>query len=477
MLTESKEEREMRKEIAQRQQATPDEVKILIDNVLLAIKINSSMLSVQDIHDNVGKYVKIPESWRSKNYAFEFSECVNSVVKTEMFTEIKNAAYHTLIVDESTDISVSKMLILYMKYRNENESIYKTVFAGILKVIACDSLSIFQAIQNFCIENGFDLNKMVMFTSDGASVMLGKRKGVAALLRQLIPHLSEQHCIAHREDLGLDDAWKNIPLMKEIETLLRTVYTIFCRSSVKKAKFEELAKAADADVIAFRPLHEVRWLSRHFAVNALVKNYDVFLQYCQEKVEEDNDPVHRYCLEKLSKPELHVAIGILNDVLAELAELTKILQRSVLLTVEAFQFAKAKIKKLRSQYLRENKHFLEETSILISSFMVPVNTTSIIKFIQQVCDHMDSRFPDDELKDWSVFEKDCFCATSNKEDYSFGHEQMKSLATRYCLLLQKDEDILKKDPDVLFENWCSQILASKKMLLIDKIFRSIHTTP
>ncbi|KAK0062779.1 E3 SUMO-protein ligase [Biomphalaria pfeifferi] len=346
MLTESKEEREMRKEIAQRQQATPDEVKILIDNVLLAIKINSSMLSVQDIHDH-GKYVKIPESWRSKNYAFEFSECVNSVVKTEMFTDIKNAAYHTLIVDESTDISVSKMLILYMKYRNENESIYKTMFAGILKVIACDSLSIFQAIQNFYIENGFDLNKMVMFTSDGASVMLGKRKGVAALLRQLIPHLSEQNCVAHREDLGLDDAWKNIPLMKEIETLLKTVYTIFCRSSVKKAKFEELAKAADADVIAFRPLHEVRWLSRNFAVNALVKNYDTFLQYCQEKVEEDNDPVHRYCLEKLSKPELHVAIGILNDVLAELAELTKILQRSVLSTVEAFQFAKAKIKKLR----------------------------------------------------------------------------------------------------------------------------------
>ncbi|KAK0053620.1 E3 SUMO-protein ligase [Biomphalaria pfeifferi] len=89
MLTESKEEREMRKEIAQRQQATPDDVKILIYNVLLAIKINSSMLSVQDIHDHVGKYVKIPESWRSKNYAFEFSECVNSVVKTEMFTEIR----------------------------------------------------------------------------------------------------------------------------------------------------------------------------------------------------------------------------------------------------------------------------------------------------------------------------------------------------------------------------------------------------
>ena len=47
-----------------------------------------------------------------------------------------------------------------------------------------------------------------MFTSDGALVTLGKRNGVAALLRAQVPHLTEQHCVAHQEDLGIDDAWK-----------------------------------------------------------------------------------------------------------------------------------------------------------------------------------------------------------------------------------------------------------------------------
>ncbi len=55
------------------------------------------------------------------------------------------------------------------------------------------------------------------------------------ILRRQILHLIEQHCVAHREDLGIDDAWKGVWLMKEVETLLRTVYSLFSRSSVKKS--------------------------------------------------------------------------------------------------------------------------------------------------------------------------------------------------------------------------------------------------
>lgn len=59
-----------------------------------------------------------------------------------------------------------------------------------------------------------------MLTSDGASVTLGKHNGVVALLKRQIPHLTEQHCVAHREDLGIDGAWKNVPSMRDVETLL-----------------------------------------------------------------------------------------------------------------------------------------------------------------------------------------------------------------------------------------------------------------
>lgn len=85
---------------------------------------------------------------------------------------------------------------------------------------------------------------------------------------------------------------------------------------------------------------------------------------------------------------------ILNDVLGELADLCKILQRSLLTPIEAFQFTKAKINKLRSQYLGDTVHYSNEVEEILALYDSGVNTTSILRFIQQVCDHMDQRIPE-----------------------------------------------------------------------------------
>jgi hypothetical protein len=76
------------------------------------------MFSVQNIHDHMAEYFTFPESWRSKNYAFEFVEWINDVVLQTVINEIRNASYHAIIVDESTDISISEMLIWYIKFRS-----------------------------------------------------------------------------------------------------------------------------------------------------------------------------------------------------------------------------------------------------------------------------------------------------------------------------------------------------------------------
>jgi Domain of unknown function (DUF4371) len=434
LLTESEGGRELRIEMNDRQRSKGEQVKILIDNVLLALSMNTSMLSVMDIHDHMAKYLKLPESWRSKNYGFEFVECIDSVVKEICMKEIREAEFHTLIVDESTDISVTKMLIIYIKYRPAGTKRHQTVFAGMVKLTACDSLSIFSAIKNFYMTNSLDFKKMVMFTSDGASVMLGKRNGVAARIRAEIPHLTEQHCVAHREDLGIDDAWGKVSLMKNIETLLRTVYTVFSRSSVKKAEFEELANVADNDVVSFRPLNEVRWMSRHFAVKALMKNYNILIEYFEKQIEGENDPIAKYCLKELKNPQVHVALTVLNEVLAELADLCTVFQRSCISTIEAVQFAKAKISKLKSQYLELNEvHWSDAVKILLSTDgYEETETAAILRFIERVCLHLQERFPDDELREWVAFDTQ---AIQNQASFDYGKAELSKLATKYEHLL------------------------------------------
>ncbi|CAM2115696.1 unnamed protein product [Caretta caretta] len=161
------------------------------------------------------KYVRIPAGWRSKNYTFEFLEIINYIVQNDLMHEITLAMFHTLAVDESTDISINRYWILYFEYRSINSADYKTSFGGLLRLKECDTVSIVSASKEFYKKHQLDLMKMVMFTSDGASVMLGKLNGVAAQLKCDIPHLVQQHCFAHQEDLAISDAWKEIKLIRE----------------------------------------------------------------------------------------------------------------------------------------------------------------------------------------------------------------------------------------------------------------------
>lgn len=280
-----------------------------------------------------------------------------------------------------------------------------------------------------------------MLTSDGASVMLGKHNGVAALLKRQIPHLTEQHCVAHREDLGIDDAWKDVPLMQDVETLLWTVYSTFSRSTVKRGKMENLAKILDEDTLSFRPLNEVRWLSRHQAVNAVLRNYTVLEEYCKRESRDNRDPVAKYCYKKLTDSKFKVTLTALGDVLGELAQLCLSFQRCNLTVMEGHCFARAKIEKLRSQYLKDEEEIQwsdRVKEVLRTSSTDGRNTGEIALFICKLCDHLDACFPEGELKEWSAFNIE---ALSSDISFEYGSADIDTLAKKYEAILHHPHSV------------------------------------
>ena len=62
------------------------------------------------------------------------------------------------------------------------------------------------------------MQRMVMFTSDDAAVMLGKQNGVGKLLQNFIPHLVEQHCVTHRNTWASTKHGKKNPLWKTLKS-------------------------------------------------------------------------------------------------------------------------------------------------------------------------------------------------------------------------------------------------------------------
>jgi hypothetical protein len=68
-----------------------------LNSCLSPLPLNFNVTSVHHYH--LAKYKAIPESWRSKNYAFEFVECIKSVIGKILW--MLKSLFHTLIVDES----------------------------------------------------------------------------------------------------------------------------------------------------------------------------------------------------------------------------------------------------------------------------------------------------------------------------------------------------------------------------------------
>ncbi|KII74929.1 hypothetical protein RF11_09855 [Thelohanellus kitauei] len=126
-----------------------------------------------------------------------FYESINFVLKTELMSELRNSFFHTLIKDEITDISSQKMLILYFNI-GQRQTIYTNIFGERMKLTPRDCISIVTKIK-FNNENKLSFQK-VMFTSDDASVMLGKNNGVAAFWKGEIHNLCDKHCVSHRKD-------------------------------------------------------------------------------------------------------------------------------------------------------------------------------------------------------------------------------------------------------------------------------------
>uniref|UniRef100_H3B0B2 HAT C-terminal dimerisation domain-containing protein n=1 Tax=Latimeria chalumnae TaxID=7897 RepID=H3B0B2_LATCH len=173
-------------------------------------------------------------------------------------------------------------------------------------------------------------------------------------------------------------------------------------------------------------LSEVHWLSRHFAVHVLMKNYDVLLDYCTEQVRDSNDSVSKYCLKRLNDLQYRVALATLDDVLEELTNLSQLFQKSSLSTIEACSFAKAKIAKLCAKWN-------EDVKAVLAASIGDTDTSSTLMFIERACEHLERRFPADELKQWAVFD----LSTLAHVDFAFGKDDVAYLAAKHASSLNK----------------------------------------
>ena len=134
----------------------------------------------------------------------------------------------SIIIDESTDIAVSKLLTVCIRYFSTEMNKIVSTFLGIIELEKCDANSIVQGIKELLNSLKLDPKKIQGVGTDNASVMCGVKNGVYVKMKSEFRNNSIIliRCICHSLQLALSHATEET-LPRNIEFMIRETYKWF----------------------------------------------------------------------------------------------------------------------------------------------------------------------------------------------------------------------------------------------------------
>jgi hypothetical protein len=174
-----------------------------------------------------------------------------------------------LMIDESTDISNKKVILLYLRFSVYGR--YVTMFWAALPVTDGTAEGLHDLIERHFEAMNVPIDKLYSFASDGASVVSSQNKGVAGLLaKRSNPCILCMHCIAHKQALMMKDATSFSAFATWFDKSMSETLNFFCRSVKRVQELESFAVQLELIYTRVLQLATTRWLSRGNCTQRLV---------------------------------------------------------------------------------------------------------------------------------------------------------------------------------------------------------------
>ena len=260
-------------------------------------------------------------NYLSKQTMGEMVASIGLALEADMLEEIRSFRYFSIIIDEATDISVTKSLGLSIQYLDFEANIrVRAVKVIELKQGAAEAIT--DAVFNY-LSASLDQQKLAGRACDRASVMTGPLTGVIARIK--VPLFLATHCVVHRLSLAAVDACADSSLVYRFQSLLNEIYSFFSQRTVHTQHLKEVEKAMNDPRLKLTRATETSWLSHQNAVDAL-RRCIVSVKLLMEQ--EAEIALGRSI--QLKKPAFIATLLVLSDVLSLLGNLAQCFQSNTL---------------------------------------------------------------------------------------------------------------------------------------------------
>ena len=138
--------------------------------------------------------------------------------------------------------------------------------ANIVQPADGNAEGVFNAIKQALSDFGIDFDDLVhnkdgpalvCCNFDGASVMMGNKGGVKALILKVIPAVIPMHCIAHKLELAVLDSVKHIAFLKKYEATLKGLFTMYRALPKRMRGLKAVSEALDEDLSTLSDIAKV----------------------------------------------------------------------------------------------------------------------------------------------------------------------------------------------------------------------------
>ncbi|XP_047736335.1 SCAN domain-containing protein 3-like [Hyalella azteca] len=265
-----------------------DKAKKIELELSVVMSCHCAIRSVDHISDFLTKYGKGSDLEKIRLHRSKCACLLKNVIAPslrDVLSENLSGKKFSLIVDESTDVSVSKNLCILVRYFNDHSQHVETDLLALVPVTDATGEVLFQEIEAVLHSFGQTFKNCIGFGADGASSLVGKNNSVFSRILQTNPKCILVKCICHSLALAVKHACEK--LMADVGFLVTEIPAWFSKSTLRRNDFQKLSEVLNTggdeqgtgSLPPFMKSSSTRWLTRGEVMKRIMDNWPELQAY------------------------------------------------------------------------------------------------------------------------------------------------------------------------------------------------------